>query len=44
VFAGFDAAVPFKQFGRDGFGLRTDVGGIAAQARAIDAVLLGLPG
>lgn len=39
---GFDARVALQEFSRDRLGLCTEVGGIAAQASAIDAVLLRL--
>jgi hypothetical protein len=44
AFAWFDAGIPLQQFGRNGFGLGADVRGIAALARAIDAVFLGVSG
>src|SRR5580704_6207972 len=44
AFTGLDTDVPFDQFGSYGLGPCADVGRIATQARAIDAVLIGLPG
>jgi hypothetical protein len=40
--AGLHPSVALQEFGGDSFGLRTNVGRVAALARAIDAVLLGL--
>lgn len=40
--AGFDTVGPSEQICGNGFGPGADVGGIASQARAVDAILLGL--
>jgi hypothetical protein len=40
----FNVAVSSKRLGRHGFGLRTNIGRIATQSGAIDAVFLGLLG
>src|SRR5258708_2227245 len=44
AFAGFNSNGALEQFRRDSLGLRADVGGVPAQTRAIDSVLLGLRG
>ena len=42
VLAGLDVGVAFQEFGGDGLGLCSQIGGVAAQAGAMDAILLGL--
>lgn len=44
VFTGFGAEVPIEQFSRNGLSSGAEVHGIASLTRAINAVLLGLPG